>query len=71
MDPNPPESLESLKATIRQLPADEQDHIASMLLMERLKRNQLIMPALHQRIEDADTKNWQTWEKNKKDLKDE
>lgn len=63
--------LESLQAAIRQLPADEQDHLAGMLLMERLKRNQLIMPALHQRIEDADPKNWQPWEKCKNSLKDE
>ncbi|MBT8036973.1 MAG: hypothetical protein KJO21_05465 [Verrucomicrobiae bacterium] len=63
--------LESLKTSIRQLPPADQDHLASMLLMERLKRNQLIMPALHQRIDDSDPKNWEPWEPCKNSLKDE
>ena len=66
-----PDQLEDLKANIRQLPADQQDYLASFLLMERLKRNKLIMPALHQRIDDADPENWPTWEKTKDSLKDD
>ena len=54
--------IEELKAAIRQLPAKAQDHIAGMLLMERIKRNQLVMPVIHQRIDDADPENWQSWE---------
>ena len=65
------DQLDNLKATLRQLPSDEQDNLASFLLMERLKRNKLIMPALHQRVEDADPANWQSWEKTKDTLKDE
>jgi hypothetical protein len=64
------EALENLKATIRKLPAEDQDNLAGMLLMERLKRNKLIMPEIHKRIEDADPENWKTWEKTKRDLKD-
>jgi len=55
--------LEELSAKIRKLPAAEQDYLASMLLMERLKRNKLVMPTLHQRIDDADVDNWKQWEK--------
>ena len=63
------EELENLKATLRKLPAASQDHLAGMLLMERLKRNQLVMPDLHKRVEDADPENWQTWEQAQKQLK--
>lgn len=63
------EALENLKATIRKLPVADQDNLAGMLLMERLKRNTLIMPDIHKRVEDANPENWQTWEKTKKDLK--
>jgi len=63
------EALENLKATIRKLPAADQDNLAGMLLMERLKRNKLIMPDIHKRVEDGDPENWQTWEKTKEDLK--
>jgi len=64
-----PEALENLKATIRKLPAADQDNLAGMLMMERLKRNQLVMPDLHKRIEDANPENWQTWETTKEKLK--
>lgn len=63
------EALENLKTTIRNLPAKDQDNLAGMLLMERLKRNTLVMPDIHKRIEDADPKNWKTWEKTKENLK--
>ena len=63
------DALENLKATIRKLPAADQDNLAGMLLMERLKRNKLVMPDIHKRIEDADPENWQTWEKTKEKLK--
>jgi len=33
--------------------------MAGFLLVERLKRNSLIMPTLHKRIEDSDPENWQ------------
>lgn len=65
------EQLETLKETICQLPAEDQDHLASFLLMERLKRNTLNIKALHQRVEDADPENWKSWEKTKKTLKDD
>ena len=62
------EELDNLKATLRSLPAATQDNLAALLLMERLKRNKLVMPDIHQRVEDADSKNWQSWEKTKKEL---
>jgi len=61
-------TLEEIQSAIKNLSHAEQDHLAGFLLMERLKRNQLIMPTLHQRIEDADPKNWQTWEQTKKEI---
>ncbi len=54
--------LDQLKHTIRTLTPQEQDHLAAFLLMQRLKRNQLVMPAIHQRIEDANPDNWESWE---------
>ncbi len=71
MDPELIDQVETLKATLRQLPKEEQDHLASFLFMERLKRNKLVMPTLHQRIEDADADNWKSWEKTKDSLKDD
>lgn len=65
------EELENLKATLRKLPAATQDSLAGLLLMERLKRNKLIMPDIHQRIEDADPKKWQSWEQTQKELGDD
>ena len=65
------EELENLKATLRKLPADTQDHLAGLLLMERLKRNKLIMPDIHQRIEDADPEKWQSWDKSKPDVQND
>jgi hypothetical protein len=62
------EEIEQLKTTIRNLPPATQDMLAGMLLMERLKRNKLIMPDIHKRIEDADPENWKTWEDVKKTL---
>ncbi|MBK1832178.1 hypothetical protein JIN77_15680 [Verrucomicrobiaceae bacterium R5-34] len=62
--------LEELKATLAKLPHTEQDHIAGFLLMERMKRNQLVMPVMHQRIDDAEPENWKTWEKTKQSLGD-
>lgn len=62
------DQLEQLKATARQLSSSEQDHLAGFLLMERLKRNTLVMPALHQRIEDADPENWSSWQDTKDSL---
>ncbi|BDS09006.1 hypothetical protein NT6N_40460 [Oceaniferula spumae] len=64
------DQLEELKSSLRKLSHSEQDHIASFLLMERMKRNKLVMPAIHQRIEDADPENWPTWEKTKEKLSD-
>ncbi|MGB0993363.1 MAG: hypothetical protein ACPG32_12965 [Akkermansiaceae bacterium] len=61
------EKLESLTAEIGKLTAAEQDYLAGVLLMERLKRNKLVMPAIHQRIEDADPENWTDWQKIKGD----
>ncbi|MCP5535670.1 MAG: hypothetical protein H7A51_05465 [Akkermansiaceae bacterium] len=66
-----PDQLEQLKTTLRRLSAAEQDHLAGFLLMERLKRNKLVMPALHQRIDDADPENWPSWEKTQEALKDD
>ena len=57
--------LDHLKTSLGQLPAAEQDYLAGFLLVERLKRNSLVMPALHQRIEDADPENWKEWQKTK------
>lgn len=57
--------LDDIKSSLSELSAEEQDHLAGFLLVERLKRNQLVMPALHQRIEDADPENWQPWQKTK------
>lgn len=65
------EQLEDLKSSLRKLPHAEQDHIAGFLLMERMKRNQLVMPVIHQRIDDAAPENWPTWEKSKSQLGDE
>ena len=62
------DALEELKTTIRKLPPATQDMLAGMLLMERLKRNKLVMPNIHQRIEDGDPKNWQPWEKAQPNL---
>lgn len=64
------ELLEELKSSLGKLTAPEQDHIASFLMMERLRRNQLVMPVMHKRIDDADPENWQTWENAKKTLED-
>ncbi|MFK7909028.1 MAG: hypothetical protein AB8F34_00340 [Akkermansiaceae bacterium] len=55
--------FEQLKESIGKLTDAEQDHLAAFLLMQRLKRNQLVMPAIHQRIEDADPENWETLNK--------
>lgn len=66
-----PDHIESLKTSLRQLSDAEQDQLASFLLMERLKRNQLIMPSIHQRIEDADPDNWASWEKTKDSLQND
>ena len=65
------DQLDALKTKLGQLSADEQDYIAGFLLIERLKRNSLIMPVLHQRIEDASPENWQPWQKTKDLLGDE
>lgn len=54
--------LDSLKASLGELSADNQDYIAGFLLVERLKRNSLVLPSLHQRIEDANPDNWQLWQ---------
>ncbi len=52
--------LDQLKECLRKLPPEDQDHMAGFLLVERLKRNSLVMPALHKRVEDSDPENWQT-----------
>jgi hypothetical protein len=57
--------IEPLKESIGKLTDAEQDHLAAFLLMQRLKRNKLVMPAIHQRIEDADPDNWETLKKTK------
>lgn len=65
------DQLEQLKQTLRQLPPATQDSLAGLLLVERLKRNRLIMPDLHQRMDDADPKKWQSWEQTQNSLSDE
>ena len=62
------QDLEPLKQTIGKLTEAEQDHLAAFLLMQRLKRNKLVMPAIHQRIEDADSDNWETLDKTRNSL---
>lgn len=62
------DELDHLKTIIRALPSGQQDNLAAMLLMERLKRNQLIMPDIHSRVEDSDPKNWQEWQDTKNKL---
>ena len=52
--------LEQIKESLSQLSAEDQDHVAGFLLVERLKRNSLVMPSLHKRVEDSDPENWQT-----------
>jgi hypothetical protein len=52
--------LERIKESLSQLSAEDQDHVAGFLLVERLKRNSLVMPSLHKRVEDSDPENWQT-----------
>jgi len=52
--------LEQIKESLSQLSAEDQDHVAGFLLVERLKRNSLVMPSLHKRVEDSDPANWQT-----------
>ena len=64
------EKLENLTNELGKLSVAEQDHLAGFLLVERMKRNQLVMPAIHKRIEDADPENWSTWEKTQSQLKD-
>ena len=56
-----PDYLEQLKKTLGQLPSEQQDHLAGFLLIERLKRNSLVTPSLHQRIDDSDPENWNEW----------
>ncbi len=51
---------------LRSLSEKDQDYLAGMLLMERLKRNKLVMPTLHKRIDDAEAENWSTWQDNPK-----
>lgn len=52
--------LEHIKESLSQLSAEDQDHVAGFLLVERLKRNSLVIPSLHKRVEDSDPENWQT-----------
>jgi hypothetical protein len=52
--------LEQIKESLRKLPPEDQDHMAGFLLVERLKRNSLVIPTLHKRVEDSDPENWQT-----------
>lgn len=59
------EQIDELKQTLGRLSPDEQDQLAGFLLVERLKRNSLVMPSLHKRVEDSDPDNWQTWGKSK------
>ena len=63
--------LDELKRTLGRLSPDEQDQLAGFLLVERLKRNSLVMPNLHKRLEDSDPDNWQTWEKSKESQGDD
>jgi len=65
------EKMEQLTTQLEKLSTAEQDHLASFLLIQRMKRNQLVMPVMHQRIEDANPKNWSPWEDTKKQLKDD
>ncbi|MGJ8677173.1 MAG: hypothetical protein ACSHX0_06630 [Akkermansiaceae bacterium] len=65
MPSTPTEALEELTAKIRALSQADQDYIASMLLMERLKRNKLVMPTLHQRIDDSEGENWKSFDQVK------
>ena len=44
--------LEQIKESLSQLSAEDQDHVAGFLLVERLKRNRLVMPSLHYRFAD-------------------
>ncbi len=62
--------LEQLRAEISKLSDTEQDHLAGFLLMQRLKRNKLVMPAIHQRIEDANPDNWETLAKTKDSIEE-
>ncbi len=64
------EKLENITSELSKLSAEEQDHLAGFLLVERMKRNQLVMPVIHKRVEDADPENWNDWEKAKLQLKD-
>lgn len=61
--------MEQLTTEIEKLSVAEQDHLAGFLLVQRMKRNQLVMPVMHQRIEDADPENWVSWENTKKQIK--
>mgnify|MGYP001264971707 CR=1 FL=1 len=54
--------LEQIKENLLKLAPEDQDQVAGFLLVERLKRNRLIMPTLHKRIEDSDPENWQVLE---------
>jgi len=63
------EKMEQLTTEIEKLSVAEQDHLAGFLLVQRMKRNQLVMPVMHQRIEDADPENWVSWENTKKQIK--
>lgn len=55
--------LDQIKETIGKLTEAEQDHLAAFLMMQRLKRNKLVMPSIHQRVEDANPDNWENLEK--------
>ena len=57
--------LDQIKESIRKLTPEDQDHMAGFLLVERLKRNSLAIPALHKRVEDSDPENWQPLHKDK------
>ncbi|MGB1874401.1 MAG: hypothetical protein ACPH5P_05300 [Akkermansiaceae bacterium] len=63
--------LDELKQSLGRLSPGEQDQLAGFLLVERLKRNSLVMPALHKRIDDSDPDNWQTWHKPEESKRDE
>jgi len=41
--------MEQLTTEIEKLSVAEQDHLAGFLLVQRMKRNQLVMPVMHQR----------------------
>lgn len=66
----PSPDLDQIKQAIGGLSDAEQDHLAAYLLMQRLKRNKLVMPSIHQRIEDADPGNWETLEKTRGTLEE-